>query len=179
MDYTRLKILSIFLVVNLLINMPCSTQAIRNGKVQEEGVSYSYLVKGCDEPSVINSFWDKEFWDSVLPARLDHFMGEKPEHFPVTHVKLRYDSNYLYVIFHVKDQYVKAVAKKRNGKVWQDSCVELFFSPGTDVARGYFNFEANCKGVYLFQYHTGEGNHSGFVKKKGTIYISNIRNGIK
>jgi hypothetical protein len=137
---------------------------------QEEALEgsfpYSYRVQKCSSPPHINSVWDKAFWNEVLPASLDNFMGEKPSHFPETNVKLRYDSQYIYVIFKVKDQYVKAVEKKRNGKVWQDSCVELFFSPGSDVARGYFNFEANCKGVYLFQYHTENGSNSGFLEAK-------------
>ena len=90
-------------------------------------------------------------------------MGDKPSHFPETHVKLRYDKKNIYVIFNVKDRYIKAVAKETNGKVWEDSCVEFFFSPGPDIERGYFNFEANCKGVFLFEYHTDNNKSKGFV----------------
>ncbi len=165
-NHTRLKAIGFLVVLYALINVNCSSNSIPKEKGQKGSVSTSYQVTRCSKPPLINSVWDKKFWDGVLPVRLDNYMGEKPEHFPQTDVKLRYDSNYLYVIFNVKDQYVKAVAKKRNGKVWQDSCVELFFSPGADVARGYFNFEANCKGVYLFQYHTDEGDNYGFVDEK-------------
>jgi hypothetical protein len=55
------------------------------------------------------------------------------------------------------------VAKETNENVCWDSCVEFFFSPGSDIQRGYFNFEANCKGVFLFQYHLNNGDASGFV----------------
>ena len=55
------------------------------------------------------------------------------------------------------------MATEINGKVWHDSCVEFFFSPGPDTERGYFNFEANCKGVFLFQYHINNGDTNGFV----------------
>ena len=153
----------LLLVICALACMKCCTLTNRNGVNQEEAKPTTFLVKKCSEPPLINSVWDKEFWNNVLPVSLDNYMGEKPSHFPETNVKLKYDNHFIYVIFSVKDQYVKAVAKKRNGRVWDDSCVEFFFTPGPDVARGYFNFEANCKGVYLFQYHTDEGDNYGFV----------------
>jgi hypothetical protein len=90
-------------------------------------------------------------------------MGDYPAHFPDTRVKMRYDKNYLYLIFRVADQYVRAVAKKTNGKVWQDSCAEFFFTPGKDSKKGYFNLEVNCKGVFLLQYHEPESKKEGFV----------------
>ena len=130
------------------------------------GLPFSYRLQQSASAPDLNSDWDKAFWKTAFPAELKHYMGEKPSHFPETRVRLSYDSSYLYVIFHVNDRYVKAVEKKRNGKVWHDSCVELFFSPGPDVKRGYFNFEVSCKGVYLFEYHAGEGAASGFVDKK-------------
>ncbi len=163
MFHRKVGVYGIMLVLHSLICMQCSTSTIRTGMKQEETKPFTFPVKKCSEPPVINSVWDKAFWNDVSPARLDKHMGEKPSHFPETNVKLTYDNHYIYVIFSVKDQYVKAVAKKRNGKVWHDSCVEFFFTPGPDIARGYFNFEANCKGVYLFQYHIENGDTSGFI----------------
>jgi len=96
-------------------------------------------------------------------------LWRKTAHFPETRVKVLYDSLNIYVIFNVRDQYVRAVEKEINGKVWMDSCVEFFFSPGADTERGYFNFEANCKGVFLFGYHPGNGDTSGFVSGKIVI----------
>ena len=111
----------------------------------------------------INAVWDKEYWNHTPAMLLENHMGEKPVHFPLTRVKLRYDEKHIYVIFHVADRYVKAVAKETHGKVWLDSCVEFFFSPGPDTERGYFNFEANCKGVFLFQYHLNNREVNGAV----------------
>jgi len=118
---------------------------------------YSYPVRRSENPPETNAEWSKEIWKKTTPLRLDNFMGDKPAHFPETKVKLRYDQDHIYVIFSVMDRYIKAVAKKTQGRVWEDSCVEFFFSPGPDVERGYFNFEANCKGVFLFQYHLNNG----------------------
>jgi hypothetical protein len=124
---------------------------------------YSYLVKHSGLSPEFSADWNQEIWKMTKPLILGNYMGDKPSHFPVTMVKLRYDKDNIYVIFSVKDKYVKAVAKEINGKVWMDSCVEFFFSPGPDTKRGYFNFEVNCKGVFLFQYHLDNDDATGFV----------------
>jgi len=128
--------------------------------------NYCYHVKPAAILPAINSEWDKGFWEDAETISLRNYMGSSPHHFPETEAMLKYDDNHIYVIFKVKDQYVRAVAKEINGKVWQDSCVEFFFTPGTDTSRGYFNFELNCKGIFLFEYHTNNGSKTGFVDKK-------------
>jgi hypothetical protein len=127
---------------------------------------YSYSIKRLQNTPEINCDWNKEIWKKTRPITLENFMGERPDHFPVTKAKVSYDEDYIYVIFRVWDQYVKAVAKKTQGRVWEDSCVEFFFSPGPDVDRGYFNFEANCKGVFLFKYSYDNGLTKHFVDAK-------------
>lgn len=146
-----------------LLCFQCKTIKKGNGEELENVKQDSYLVKHSLKPNEVNSKWDKEIWSKTSSICLTNFMGERPLHFPETYVKLRYDKENIYVIFRVKDKYIKAVAKKTNGKVWQDSCVEFFFSPGSDIERGYFNFEANCKGVFLFQYHINNGDTKDFV----------------
>lgn len=98
-------------------------------------------------------------------------MGEMPLHFPGTQVKLKYDNDNIYVIFRVKDHYIRAIAKETNGRVWEDSCVEFFFTPGTDIKRGYINLEVNCKGIYLMQYHKNDGIDQGFFDLKDSEQI--------
>jgi hypothetical protein len=138
-----------------LISIQCSPP----GKDQ-----HSYSVRRLENPPEINAEYGKEIWKNTNLITLDNYMGDRPVHFPVTEVKLRYDQDNIYVIFSVMDRYIRAVAKMTHGKVWEDSCVEFFFSPGPDVERGYFNIETNCKGVFLFAYHQGNGK-SGFVSE--------------
>ncbi len=157
------------IVLALLISFLCIQCKSANKDARKRGEDekqYSYLVKRSDSSHEINSEWNKKIWNKTSTIVLDNYMGDKPSHFPETRVKLRYDEDNIYVIFNVSDKYVKAVEKKTNGKVWLDSCVEFFFSPGPDIDRGYFNFEANCKGVFLFQYHTDNGQTNGFVSLK-------------
>jgi hypothetical protein len=159
------------LILVFLLFLQCNALNINKKKAENGGNKYIYPVKRSTGLPAINAVWDKEIWDNARSIRLSNFMGERPSHFPETRVKLQYDKDYIYVIFHVKDQYVKAVAKETNGQVWMDSCVEFFFSPGADVERGYFNFEANCKGVYLFEYHLKDGTVKDFVRAEDRTKI--------
>jgi len=134
--------------------------------------SYLYKVKHSTNTPIINSEWDGEIWGKTEALKLENYMGEMPSHFPPTFVKLQYDAHYIYLIFKVNDQYIRAIETKTHGRVWEDSCVEFFFTPGADTEIGYFNFEANCKGVYLFQYHLTAENQSGFVSSKDCSEIS-------
>jgi hypothetical protein len=132
--------------------------------VKEFEKHFTYVIKKASETPSFSAEWESKQWKNINSVSLKNYMGEKPKHFPETIVKLQYDNDNIYVIFNVRDQYVKAVEKEINGKVWMDSCVEFFFSPGPDTDRGYFNFEANCKGVFLFEYHTDGGKINAFVK---------------
>jgi hypothetical protein len=92
-------------------------------------------------------------WDDIKAETLSNHMGEQPDHRPVTQFKIAYGKHALTIIFQVEDCYVKAVADRYQGPVYQDSCVEFFFSPGPMVTHGYFNLEVNCCGMALFEYH--------------------------
>lgn len=117
----------------------------------------TYQVERLDGPMTIDGRWDKSAWQAVRPLVLTHHMGTKPEHFPKVEAKLRYDDAALYVIFRVEDRYVRAVAARHQDSVCRDSCVEFFFTPGTDTSQGYFNLEMNCGGTMLFNHQLAPG----------------------
>ncbi len=116
-----------------------------------------YSVPRLRSPLVMDGDWAKPPWPRVQPAALAHFMGERPIHFPRTEVKVAYDDDHLYVIFRVEDRYIRAMAQGYQSPVCQDSCVEFFFTPSTDLSQGYFNLEAHCGGTLLFQHQTRRG----------------------
>ncbi|MBN2210471.1 MAG: carbohydrate-binding family 9-like protein [Sedimentisphaerales bacterium] len=99
--------------------------------------------------------WDRGRWSRTPALKLTHYMGDRPEHFPVTQAKLLYDDEHIHVFFRVEDRYVKAVARAHQDSVCRDSCVEFFFTPGIDIAQGYFNVEVNCGGMVLFYHQKG------------------------
>ena len=99
--------------------------------------------------------WNAPPWQHIPSERIGNHMGNRPVHFPKTEVKIAYDEVALYVMFRVEDQYVRAIAAAHQDSVCGDSCVEFFFTPGSDVSNGYFNFEMNCGGTMLFHFHPG------------------------
>lgn len=96
-------------------------------------------------------------WTDIEAESLSHYMGDTPSHRPMTAFKIGYDRNAIFLIFRVRDNYVRAVAETYQGPVFRDSCVEFFFSPNPEVSDGYFNLEVNCCGVALFEFHPGDG----------------------
>jgi hypothetical protein len=104
-------------------------------------------VRGAVPPGAL---WDDPAWRAVPAITLTHHMGAAPAYWPRTQAKLQYEAELLHVLFRVEDRYVRAVATAYQGEVWKDSCVEFFFTPGTDVSEGYFNIETNCGGTILF-----------------------------
>ena len=127
-----------------------------------EGLTHE-VVK-IQSPIAVNAEWNKPPWNSIQPISLDHFMGEKPSHFPQVEAKVAYESAALYVIFRVQDQYVRAVRNRHQEGVFKDSCVEFFFSPAKNSDKGYFNLEMNCGGTMLF--------HHQKEPRKGSVNIS-------
>lgn len=137
-----LSILSILLISSLA---GCKPEA-------EAEEDYKYPVIRLEESPEINAVWDKAPWTGIKSLELTHYMGDKPEHFPLVEAKIAYDNLAIYVIFRVQDKYVKAVHNEHQDPVYTDSCVEFFFSPDENSNEGYFNLEMNCGGIMLFHH---------------------------
>ena len=116
-----------------------------------------YQVPRSSSNFSIDGNWDKLPWRKIAPLHIDQVAGEQPTHFPQVLAKLAYDDQALYAIFQVADRYVRATEENYQDPVYQDSCVEFFFTPGDDLNHGYFNFELNCGGTALFHHQKGLG----------------------
>jgi len=143
------------LVRIMAVLLPSAIPATFMGCVRVGGATprpLKYQVHRLAEPMKIDGNWDKPQWQDVKTVEIKNSMGGKPTHRPRTQAKVLYDDKYIYVVFRVEDQYVRAVAQDYHGPVWKDSCVEFFFTPRDDVSLGYFNLEVNCGGTPLFHY---------------------------
>lgn len=140
--------------------------------IRKEDMSKNYSIVKCSKANVINADWSKPFWQNIEPLEicLSHWSVQL-EHFPRTEVKLQYTADRLYVIFRVKDCYVRSVTSEINGDVWKDACVEFFFSPNIENPNAYFNLETNCCGALLAQYHTGPRENSRCLDMKDCLEI--------
>jgi hypothetical protein len=112
-----------------------------------------YSVNKLTRPFKIDADWSKPQWKNIKPADVAFCMGEVPGFQPFVQVKMMYDSNNLYIIFNVKDCFIRCVTKDTNGPVWEDSCVEFFFAPDNNFSERYFNLEVNCGGTALMHYN--------------------------
>ena len=69
----------------------------------------------------------------------------------------------MFVIFRVKDRYVKCTRTDYQSSVCCDSCVEFFVQP--KAGKGYFNFEVNAIGTLHLSYiEDPTRTPNGFVK---------------
>jgi hypothetical protein len=116
-----------------------------------------YVIKRSSGEIKPDGNWNKKQFTGVETVKLNNFMGDKPEHFPQVEAKLAYDDNFLYVIFRVDDNYIKAVNTEYDSSVCVDSCVEFFFAPSNDISQGYFNAEINCCGTLLLRHQKSRG----------------------
>ena len=117
----------------------------------------TYRARELPTPLTIDADWDKPEWAAAAPLSLEGYMGEEPKHRPHVQAKLAYDRQAVYVIFRVQDRYVRAVAQQYHNNVCRDSCVEFFFTPGTDIGLTYFNVEINCGGTMLLHFNPADG----------------------
>ncbi|MGH1364957.1 MAG: carbohydrate-binding family 9-like protein [Calditrichia bacterium] len=116
----------------------------------------------------VSANWEHDNWKSIRAETLTHHMGEHPNHFPDVQFKVAYCSEALYVIFRVEDQYVRAMATAHEDPVYEDSCVEFFFSPSRQQTTRYFNLEMNCCGKMLF--------HAQKAPREGVVLRTDERN---
>jgi hypothetical protein len=110
---------------------------------------------GTPHPDVLD--WDAPAWRDLPALAVDQPVGKPPSHAPRTLARLCWDDRCLHVVFRVEDRYVRAIAERYQDPVCRDSCVEFFFTPGTDLRAGYFNIEMNCGGTVLFRHQHGRG----------------------
>ena len=97
-----------------------------------------YNVARLKQPMKIDAVWDKPQWKNIQPVDITNYMGKIPGFKPEAQAKMMYDDKNLYVIFHVKDRYVRCLTKDINGPVWEDGAVEFFFAPDSEKASSLF-----------------------------------------
>lgn len=116
------------------------------------GDRHVYEVKKLTTSLNIDANWNKKVWKKTKSAAVSNFIRGVPAFRPVTEVKMRYDSEHIYVIFRVQDRYVRSITNTIGGPVWKDAAVEFFFCPDTTMPEKYFNLEINCGGTALLGY---------------------------
>jgi Carbohydrate-binding family 9 len=135
----------------LLISLPCLIVACNANKEYTNKLPI-YKVQRLLQPIKIDADWNKAEWQHAAVINIKHFIDKIPLFHPGVQAKMLYDSNNIYIIFRVNDKYVRCFNNKINGPVWDDSAVEIFFSPDEKFPNKYFNLEINSGGTALMHY---------------------------
>ena len=97
-----------------------------------------YSVSKLKKPMKIDGNWNKVAWKNIETIKIETYMGTVSPFKPTVEAKMIYDTDNVYVIFRVKDRFVKSTVTEYNGNVSGDSCVEFFFAPNSDAPLKYF-----------------------------------------
>ena len=110
----------------------------------------SYTVKRAKGKVSLSDPWDDKSWKDVPELRLmweSWYFGRSSGFRPDARAKFQYDDKFIYVLYKVKDQYVRGTFKNDQDSVCLDSCMEFFVQP--DPTGPYYNFECNAVGTLL------------------------------
>jgi hypothetical protein len=89
-------------------------------------------------------------WE-ISSFKIEQLNWEAFSYKPRVTLRLGYNENELFLKYKVREQSVKATVSENNGKVWEDSCVEMFISPQRSL--DYYNLEVSCIGKKLLGFH--------------------------
>ena len=128
------------------------TSANKNSVMEGKRKDAVYKVSKLKKPLKIDANWDKSQWKKIEAIKIDKYMGKISAFRPEVEAKMMYDNENVYLIFRVKDRFVRSVIQEYNGNVSWDSCVEFFFSPDANFPLKYFNLEVNAGGTPLIYY---------------------------
>ena len=111
----------------------------------------TYTVKRAKGKVSLSDPWNEKSWKDVPELRLvwesRYFDRSAGNIAPDARAKFQYDDKYIYVLYQVKDRFVRGNFKNDQDMVCLDSCMEFFVQP--DPAGPYYNFECNCIGTLL------------------------------
>jgi hypothetical protein len=137
-----------------LILFVCFTTLLVKGFHHSGNNKYVYKVTKVSRPININAVWNKYPWKNIPVLNVNNPVGAKTGYkLPKVQAKVAYGKKRIYVIFRVKYRYIRCLKNKYQSSVYNDSCVEFYFTPGPNISKGYFNLEMNCIGSALFKFH--------------------------
>ncbi|MBN1257292.1 MAG: carbohydrate-binding family 9-like protein, partial [Planctomycetes bacterium] len=109
-----------------------------------------YTIKKVPEAPALDSTLDGPDWQDVPALCIDNYHPEASDHRPETKAKAVYTEEAVFLLYSVRDKYVRSRYTEYLDPVYTDSCVEFFAQPKPD--KGYFNFEFNAGGAFLVTY---------------------------
>ena len=125
--------------------------------LRAEEVPQLMLTHGVEYQKVACVNWPKEF-----------------PYAPKMEVALAHTGDSLLLHYRVEEDCIRAAAEADGGRVWEDSCCEIFLQPSSPITQHptpYFNIECNCAGTLLIG--KGEDRHDRQPATAKTLQSAN------
>ena len=125
--------------------------------LRAEEVPQLMLTHGVEYQKVACVNWPKEF-----------------PYAPKMEVALAHTGDSLLLHYRVDENCIRAAAEADGGRVWEDSCCEIFLQPSSPITHHptpYFNIECNCAGTLLIG--KGEDRHDRQPATAATLQLAN------
>ena len=125
--------------------------------LRAEEVPQLMLTHGVEYQKVACVNWPKEF-----------------PYAPKMEVALAHTGDSLLLHYRVEEDCIRAAAEADGGRVWEDSCCEIFLQPSSPITQHptpYFNIECNCAGTLLIG--KGEDRHDRQPATAATLQLAN------
>lgn len=101
---------------------------------------------------------NKTLVSSGFSGKIDQVNWKANSYKPSVAFYLAHNNQHLFILYKVSEQNIRATYVNDNDAVWEDSCVEAFFSK--DINDGYFNIEVTCIGTALVGFGKGRNNRT-------------------
>lgn len=101
---------------------------------------------------------NKTLVSSGFSGKIDRINWKAYSYKPSVTFYLAHDNQHLFILYKVTEENIRAKYVNDNDAVWEDSCVEAFFSK--DINKGYFNIEVTCIGTALVGFGKGRDNRT-------------------
>lgn len=140
-------LISSLIIIIFIVNLP----------IEAKEASDSVVVHRASGTIIIDGNLDESDWQNAqLVGTFLTYPTRNPEEKELTHAKMLWDDENLYIAFKSYDDNILATRMERNVDVWRDDCVEAFISPYPATPEKYLNIEINpiCTyycGIHLFE----------------------------
>ena len=116
-----------------------------NTMCMKEGLWVSRIDSFVADAAQIHEVFEERKLDWVPVAC--HNWADTYPYCPQVKCRLGHTGKALLVEYDVHEESIRAEAEADNGRVWEDSCCELFLQP--EAGGVYYNIECNCGGTML------------------------------
>lgn len=111
------------------------TKELKISRVEKSNVDSSQVHELLDENNVEWNNIDCNNWAVDYPYQ------------PDVAFRMAHNGKAILLEYEVREETIRAMADRNNGRPWEDSCCEFFFAPADDGL--YYNVECNCRGALL------------------------------